>query len=77
MSESVGQLQIVEMVILFILHFLFHFQPPVRGEQFEHLFRAPGAEMLQAEMSPSAPQVTPAEVTLSILQLNPPENRQN
>lgn len=75
MSESVGQLQRVEIMI--ILQFPFRFQPQAWGEQLQHLFQAPGAATFQAETSPSAPPVTPAEVTLLILQPNPPEHKQN
>lgn len=60
---------------MFILQFLFHFQP--QEEQLQHLVQTPGVATLQAETSPSAPQMTLAQVTLLILQLHPPEHEQN
>lgn len=64
-------------MVMFIQQFLFHFQPRAHEEQPQRLFQAPGVAMLQAETSPSAPQVTPAQVTLLILQLHPPKHKQH
>lgn len=60
---------------MIILHF--PFLPQARGEKLQHLFQAPAAAVFQAETSPSASPGTPAEVTLSIPRLNPPEHKQN
>lgn len=60
-----------------IQQFLFHFQPQAHEKHPQHLFQAPGVAMLQAETSPSAPQVTPAQVTPLIPQLHPPEHKQH
>lgn len=61
-----------------ILHLHYCFQPQVQWCPLQHLVLAPGGLRVQFEMSPSAPQLAPVEVTVSpLLFPTPPEKNQN